>query len=450
MQNACETGSRWRLFNFWALLCRIGEAVPSDYTAGMNHSDVIIVGGGLIGMTLALALDRHGLSSAVVDSADLSTTLAPGFDGRASAIASASARMFQAIGLWEAIAGHGCAIDEIRVTDGLSPLHLHFDAREGETGPLGYMFENRRLRVALIEAATLASHLTLHAPARYRRIDRTATGAAVELDDGTTLRAPLVIAADGRRSALREAAGIRVARWRYDQTAIVTMIEHEVPHGSIAFELFYPTGPFAILPMTTAGAPSGATDDVPMRGRSAIVWTVEADDAAAYLGLPARALAAEIAKRMGGFLGAVRLIAPASSYPLGFHHAERYVDERLALIGDAAHGIHPIAGQGLNMGLRDIAALVEVLVEGARLGLDLGDAQLLARYQSWRRLDNAMVAGATDVLNRLFALPGRPAAAVRRLGLAAVDRLPPLKRFFMAEARGETGDLPRLLQGLTV
>lgn len=419
----------------------------------MNESDVIIVGGGLVGMTLALALDAHGLSSAVVDAADLSTTLAPGFDGRASAIASASARMFRAIGLWDRIAEHGCAIDEIRVTDGLSPLHLHFDARDGDTGPLGYMFENRVLRAALIDAGNAASQVRVHAPARYRKVERTATGASVELADGTILTAPLVIAADGRRSALREAAGIRVAQWRYDQTAIVTMIEHEVPHGGVAFELFYPTGPFAILPMKTAGAPAGATDVTStgtIGGRSAIVWTVRADDAAAYLGLPERVLAAEIAKRMGGFLGAVRLIAPASSYPLGFHHAERYVDDRLALIGDAAHGIHPIAGQGLNMGLRDIAALAEVLVEGARLGLDLGDPQLLARYQRWRRLDNALVSGTTDILNRLFALPGRPAATLRRLGLAAVERVPPLKRFFMAEARGETGDLPKLLQGLPV
>ena len=407
----------------------------------MNQSDVIIVGGGLVGMTLALALDAHGLSSAVVDAADLSTTVAPGFDGRASAIASASARMFRAIGLWDRIADHGCAIDEIRVTEGLSPRHLHFDSREADTGPLGYMFENRVLRAAMIDAGKAASHVRIHAPARYRQVERTATGANVELVDGTVLTAPLVIAADGRRSALREAAGIRVAQWRYDQTAIVTMIEHELPHGSVAFELFYPTGPFAILPLKSIGLAGG---------RSAIVWTVEGDDAAAYLGLPERALAAEIEKRMGGFLGAVRLIAPASSYPLGFHHAERYVDDRLALIGDAAHGIHPIAGQGLNMGLRDIAALAEVLVEGARLGLDLGDAQLLARYQGWRRLDNALVAGTTDILNRLFALPGRPAATARRLGLAAVERVPPLKRFFMAEARGETGDLPKLLQGLTV
>lgn len=409
----------------------------------MKHSDVIIIGGGLVGMTLALALDKHGLSAAVVDAADLSTTTAPGFDGRASAIASASARMLRAIGLWDAIEPHGCAIDEIRVTDGLSPLHLHFDSRDADTGPLGYMFENRILRTALLEAAAGAANVTVHAPARTTAVDRGATGARVTLDDGMILAAPLVVAADGRRSPLREAAGIRVGQWRYPHTAIVTMIEHERSHGGIAFELFYPTGPFAILPMTATGDAAPGT-------RSAIVWSVRADDADAYLALPPRALCAEIAKRMGGFLGEVRMIAPASAYPLGFHHAESYVAERLVLVGDAAHGIHPIAGQGFNMGLRDIAALAEVLVDGARLGLDLGDPQLLARYQAWRRLDNGLVAGVTDALNRLFTLPGRPAAAARRLGLAAVERLPPLKRFFMAEARGETGDLPRLLQGLTV
>lgn len=401
----------------------------------MQRSDVIIIGGGLVGMTLALALDAHGLSSTVVDSADLGTTVAPGFDGRASAIASASAHMFEAIGLGDTLAEQGCAINEIRVTDGLSPLHLHFDVSDSDRGALGYMLENRVLRATLIEAAGRAANLRLQAPARYREVRREATGAVVELDDGTRLRAPLVIAADGRRSPLREAAGIRAARWQYDHTAIVTMIEHEVPHGNIAFELFYPTGPFAILPMRPGT-------------RSAIVWSVRSKDAPAYLGLPERAMVAELEKRMGGFLGQLRLIAPASSYPLGFHHAERYIDERLVLVGDAAHGIHPIAGQGLNMGLRDVAALAEVLVEGARLGLDLGDAQLLERYQRWRRLDNAMVAGATDMLNRLFSLPGRPAAIARRLGLAAVERMPPLKRFFMTEARGETGDLPKLLTGL--
>lgn len=403
----------------------------------MDSADVIIIGGGMVGMTLALALDAHGLTSHVIDTADLSSTLLPAFDGRASAIASASARMFGVIGLSEAL-GDGCAIRAIRVTDGLSPLHLHFDSADSTGGPLGYMFENRQLRAAMLARAAVAAGIQIHAPARASRIDRAEAGVTVTLDTGRTLTAPLIVAADGRRSKLREDSGIRIANWQYDQTAIVTTIAHAEPHDCVAFELFYPTGPFAILPMP---------DDAAGRHRSAIVWTVEARDAAATLALPPRALAAEIEARMGGFLGTIEMIAPAASYPLGFHHAERYVDQRLALIGDAAHGIHPIAGQGLNMGLRDVAALTEVLVDAVRIGLDPGSATILDRYQSWRRLDNAMVSAATDGLNRLFALPGRPAAVVRRLGLAAVERIAPLKRRFMAEARGETGDRPKLLLG---
>ncbi len=403
----------------------------------MDRADVIIVGGGMVGMTLALALHAHGLTSQVIDAVDLSSTLLPAFDGRASAIASASARMFEAIGLAEAL-GDGCAIRAIRVTDGLSPLHLHFDSVDSGGGPLGYMFENRQLRAVMLDKASVAAGIAIHAPARAVRIDRSDTGVTVALDNGRILTAPVIVAADGRRSKLRTDAGIPIANWRYDQTAIVTTIAHAEPHDSVAFELFYPTGPFAILPMP---------DDAGGRHRSAIVWTVAQGDAAATLELPPRALAAEIESRMGGFLGTIQMVAPAASYPLGFHHAERYVDSRLVLVGDAAHGIHPIAGQGLNMGLRDVAALTEVLVEAARIGVDLGSSAVLDRYQTWRRLDNAMVSVATDGLNRLFAMPGRPMALVRRLGLAAVERAAPLKRRFMAEARGETGDRPKLLKG---
>lgn len=403
----------------------------------MQH-DTIIIGGGLVGMTLALALDAHGLTSAVVDSADLETTLNAGFDGRVSAIASAPARMLRAIGLGEVLDRHGCAIHEIRVTDALSPLHLHFDGRDEGEGPLGYMVENRLLRAALLEAGRRAPGITLRAPARAADIDRGEHGVTVTLGDGEVLRAPLVIAADGRRSALREAAGIRVARWDYRQSAIVTVIVHDEPHGQIAFELFYPAGPFAILPMR---------DDEVGRHRSAIVWTVGSDRVAGYMKLGPRGLAAEIDRHCGGFLGAIEVVAPPQTYPLNLHHAETYVAERLALIGDAAHGIHPIAGQGLNMGLRDVAALTEVLTECARLGLDLGSPAVLERYSRWRRFDNSMVAAVTDVLNRLFGLGGAAPALVRRVGLAAVDRITPLKRRFMAEARGETGDLPRLLSG---
>jgi 2-octaprenyl-6-methoxyphenol hydroxylase len=263
----------------------------------------------------------------------------------------------------------------------------------------------------------------------------------VTLADGTVLAAPLLIGAEGRGSPIREAAGIPIARWSYDHVAIVATIAHARGHESTAYEIFYPAGPFAILPMRDgeAGGP-----------RSAIVWSVAAKDAPAILALPERALAREIEKRMGGFLGAVALAGPRFSYPLGFHHAARIVDTRLALVGDAAHGIHPIAGQGLNLGFRDAAALAEVLVEGARLGMDLGDAQLLARYQSWRSLDTFTVALATDGLTRLYGVPGRTASAIRRLGMTAVDRIAPLKERLMAEARGESGDLPLLLRGLGI
>jgi 2-octaprenyl-6-methoxyphenol hydroxylase len=404
------------------------------------ESDVIIIGGGLVGMSLALALDAHGLSNAVVDAADLTTTLAPGYDGRASAIASASARMLRAIGLGDILDDHACAIHQIRVTDTLSPLHLHFDGRVdgSEDDPLGFMLENRVLRTALLSAAGGAQHLALHAPARITHIERGEAGATVTLDSGKVLRAPLVIAADGRRSRVRDDAGIRVSRWSYPHTALVTMIAHERPHNGIAFELFYPAGPFAILPMPGDGA---------WPNRSAIVWSVARADAPGYLKLGPRALAAEITAITGGFLGAVDVIAPTSSFPLEFHHAETYVAQRLAIIGDAAHGMHPIAGQGLNLGLRDVAAMTQVLVESARLGLDLGAPAVLDRYEAWRRLDASMVLGVTDALNRLFAVKGRLPAAVRRLGLAAVERIAPLKAQLMAEARGETGDRPALLRG---
>jgi 2-octaprenyl-6-methoxyphenol hydroxylase len=299
------------------------------------------------------------------------------------------------------------------------------------------MVENRRLRAALREAAEAAKRVTLLMPARAAGIVRDAAGVRVALDGGRVVTAPLLVGAEGRNSPTREAAAIPVARWRYDHAAIVVTVDHELRHENAAYEIFYPTGPFAILPMLPGT-------------RSAIVWSVPAGDAAALIDLPDRAMAAEIEKRMGGFLGAVTLAGPRWTYPLGFHHAATMTSERLALAGDAAHGIHPIAGQGLNLGLRDAAALAQVLVEGARLGMDLGDAQTLARYERWRGLDTFMVAAATDGLTRLYAVPGRTASAVRRFGMGLVQRISPLKDQFMAEARGESGDLPLLLRGLQI
>jgi 2-octaprenyl-6-methoxyphenol hydroxylase len=401
------------------------------------NADVIIIGGGLIGSTLALALARHEVTSIVIDTQDLDTTVLPAFDGRASAIASASARMLTALGIGDVLKTDGCAIRSIRVTDGTAPQFLHFEAGDGDD-PLGIMLENRLLRVALLAAVRAAPEVTLVAPASIASLVRDEHAATVTLTDGRVFTAALAIAADGRKSKTREGAGIRMAGWSYPNAALVSMVAHSIPHGSVACELFYPSGPMALLPMT---------DHSDGRPRSAIVWTVDSANAAGARKLGPKALAAEIAARVDGTLGDIEVIAPQAVWPLGYHHSASYTAERLVLIGDAAHGVHPIAGQGLNMGFRDVAALAQVLVEAVRTGQDIGAPDVLGRYSAWRRLDNMMVGGITDVLNRLFAIPGRLPSAVRRFGLAGVERIPPLKARFMAEARGETGKLPALLTG---
>ena len=407
------------------------------HSDSMDKQDVIIIGGSLIGLTQALALAAHGISCHVIDHADPQAMLATDFDGRTSAISSASMKMLTALGLGEALSGNGCPIEQIWVSDGLKPGALDF-VPSAEDGFLGQMFENRFLRRTLYEAAKVHPLIKLHMPIAIATQERSDAGVRVTLSDGAILAADLLIVAEGRGSATRDAAGIKLAKWDYAHEAMVTVVAHEKPHGNIAYEIFYPSGPFAVLPML---------DDATGRHRSAIVWSVDRPDAPAYRKLSSRAFAAEIEKAMGGMLGAIEMIAPVSGYPLGFQHALRITDTRMALIGDSAHGIHPIAGQGLNLGLRDVAALAEVLVDGARLGLDYGDAQLLDRYARWRSVDTLLVSLSTDNLNRLFGIPGKTASAVRRFGLSAVQRLKPVKAMFMAEARGEAGDLPKLLQG---
>jgi 2-octaprenyl-6-methoxyphenol hydroxylase len=404
----------------------------------MDRADVIILGGGLVGLTLASALDSSGLSAILIDPADPAECKTAAFDGRTSAVSSSSMRMLETIGVSEHLPEPGCPIRTIQVADGLQPGGLAFEPDDDE--PLGVMHENRHLRAALLKRAEAGRNLWMLWKSRPQSVQRGKHGIVVSLDDGRKLFAPVLAAVDGRRSPTRETAGIPLARWKYDHVAVVSTLRHERPHDNIAYEIFFRTGPFALLPMT---------DDEKGR-RSAIVWSVPKDDAAGWMSLSDEQFAGEAQAAMGGFLGKIEMAAPRSTYPLGFHHAARIVDDRLALVGDAAHAIHPIAGQGLNLGFRDAAAFAQVLVEGSRLGLDLGDRQLLDRYQRWRSLDALSVAVATDSLTRIYGIPGKTASAVRRFGMGMIDRLSPIKNKLMSEARGTSGELPLLLRGLPI
>lgn len=398
-------------------------------------AEVIIIGGGLAGATQALALAAHGLRAIVFDSANLSATRAAGFDGRVSAMASASTAMLGAIGVGETVEAYGCPIMEIRVTDGLHSAHVHFDANESDGRPLGHMIENRILRVGLLDALERAESVRVFSPASVFAIHREEGQVTVESSAGA-FAAPLVVSAEGKSSRLRSEAGIRVARWSYAVDGLVTTIAHPEPHGNIAFQIFLSGGPLAILPML---------DDETGAHRSAIVWSVDEKEAAGWKGLAPSAFARVLERHMDGFLGPVTLRTPVTSYPLRFQRAQTLVADRLALVGDAGHVMHPIAGQGLNVGMRDIAALTQVLVEASRLGLDIGSREVLKRYAGWRPADIGAIGAATDVLERLFRAP--LVGPVRRLGLAAVNRIAPLKRAFMAGARGELGERPALLSG---
>ncbi len=398
--------------------------------------DLLILGGGLVGMTLALTAARKGISSHVVDRADPADLTAEGFDGRASAISTASWNLFTNIGIADRLEPHGSPISAIAVSDQLKPGEITFKPEPHE-GSLGRMFANRTLRLALFQAASEEPLIAWHSKANITERNRGEHGVSVTLESGRVLHGALMIAAEGRGSPTREDAGIVTAHWDYSHRAIIAGLTHEKPHRNVAWEIFYPAGPFALLPMLDL--PDGTH-------RSALVWTVDEKDAAGTLKLSDRAFLAEVEKRMGDIFGDIVSVGPRSSYPLGFHHTVKITSNRLALIGDAAHGIHPIAGQGLNLGLRDVGALVDVLADGMRLGLEPGDAQLLAKYERWRGLDSFSVALATDGLTRLFGVPGKTASAVRRFGMAGVQRLPILKDWFMDEARGVSGDMPDLLK----
>ncbi|HMQ93259.1 MAG TPA: FAD-dependent monooxygenase [Amaricoccus sp.] len=403
-----------------------------------RHCDVLIVGGGLNGPALALALASGGLSSVVIDAQPRARRAAPEFDGRAYALALSSRRMLAALGLWRDLAAQAQAINDIKISDGragegAAPWHLHFDRNEIDEGPMGHFLEDRYLRGALLDAIDGSALIEHRSETEAVAQAPGPGGIAVTLGDGSRLRAALLVGCDGRGSRVAARAGIARLGWEYRQSALVCAVEHELPHHGIAHQFFMPPGPLAILPLPG--------------NRSSIVWTEARDRAAVIAGLEREAYLAALRPRFGDFLGGIRLAGARFGYPLGLSLAESFTAERVALAGDAAHGIHPLAGQGLNLGLRDVAALAEVLVEAHRRGLDIGAPDVLAGYQRWRRFDTAMLVAATDGLNRLFSNDNPLLRLGRDLGLGLVNRLPALRRGLIREAAGLAGDLPKLLLG---
>ena len=396
--------------------------------------DLIVNGGGLTGLALACAAAGAGVGVLLVERRPLAETAAAPFDGRVTAIAQASRRVLEAIGVWARLAADAQPSLDLRVGERHSALTVHYDHREVGALPLGHIVENRVLRSALLRrVGELEPALRVAAPDRIVGLERGAAGVELILANGGRTRASLVAAAEGRESQSRAAAGIGITRWGYDQTGIVATIAHERPHRGLAVERFFPAGPLAILPMTG--------------NRSSIVWAAENRLARELIGLDDAAFLDELGERFGDDLGTLALAGPRWHYPLSMVQAARYTAPRLALLGDAARTIHPIAGQGWNLAVRDVAALAELTVDAKRLGLDVGGRAVLARYEQWRRFDSLALIAVTDGLNRLFANDLLPLRLARELGLGMVQRVPPLKRFFMRHAMGLLGDLPRLMRG---
>ena len=404
-----------------------------------RDSDILIVGGGLSGPILALALAQSGHSVTVIDALSEKIRKKAGFDGRSYAVALTSRRLLAGIGVWDAVADHSQPILEIKVSDGRagegpSPFFMHFDHAEIEEGPMGHMVQDRHLRRALLQAMEATVGVTHLAGETVTAQDATPGGVTVSLASGKALTGAVLVGADGRGSGTASRAGITRTGWDYGQTALVCAITHEKPHHGIAHQFFMPPGPLAILPL-----PGNV---------SSIVWSERTETAAAFHALPDGEYLTMLRPRFGDFLGEIGLTGKRFTYPLSLSLAARLVAQRTALIGDAAHGVHPIAGQGLNAGMRDIAALAEVITDATRRGEDPGSIAVLARYEAWRRFDNTALALATDGFNRLFSNDNALVRGLRDLGMGVVGRMPTLRRAFIREAAGLTGDLPRLMRGV--
>ena len=403
--------------------------------------DMIIGGGSFVGMALACGLAKSapgGFRIAVVERMPAAEARQGAFDGRCVALTVAAKQMLDALGIWAGISGDAQPVTAMDITDSkldfpIRSVLLNFDAAQSGDEPSAFIVENARLRQALYETADGLADVTLIAPETVAGLELGEANAAITLGGGGKLTANLVVAADGQRSALRKMAGFKIVEWTSDQAAITGTIAHTEPHRGRAVQLFLPAGPFALLPM--------------VGNRTSIVWTERADEARRIMALGEAEMLAEIDKRIGGALGQISLAGKLSAFPLSMTLARGFVKPRIALAGDAAHGLHWLAGQGLNHGLKDAAALTEVLVDAARLGLDPGDLTVLERYERWRRFDSASAAMSAAALNRLFANDNTPLRMARQFGLGVVDRLPGVKRFFMREAAGLTGELPKLLRG---
>ncbi len=389
----------------------------------------------MTGLAFAAAAAGAGAEVAVIDPVPLPLSAKAPFDGRVTAVARASRYLLEGIGVWPALESSAQPIADIEVSEHASPFGVFYDHREVGREPLGHIVENRAIRGGLVDRVKALSGetLILAMPDKVRQIDRRPGDALITLESGARINAKLVVGADGQNSLCRREAAIDVLRFDYAQTGIVATIAHDNPHHGIAVERFFPNGPLAILPM--------------QGDRSSIVWAVENDLAATLIDLDDDTFLGELEERFDERLGALALAGPRFHYPLSMAQAHRYTDDRLALIGDAARKIHPIAGQGWNLALRDVAALAELTVDALRLGLDPGSSSVLQRYERWRRFDSLALIAITDGLNRLFANDFLPLKLAREWGLGLVDRTPPLKRFFMQHAMGLIGDLPRLMRG---